>query len=133
MDCIFCKIISGEIHSLKVYEDQFALVFMDIAADVDGHMLAIPKTHVNSILDCDSNTLNSLMAAVKKVSDHCVNVCGYDGVNLLNANGESAGQSVSHFHIHIIPRNKEDGIDAWPQFGGAKYTIEEIYNNVRML
>ena len=133
MDCIFCKIANGEIPCLKVYEDRHTLVFMDIAADVDGHMLAIPKKHVKSILDCDLDALSSLMAAVKKVADHCVNRCVYDGVNLLNASGESAGQSVSHFHIHIIPRKHDDGIDAWPQFGGAKYTIEEIYNNVRML
>lgn len=132
MDCIFCRIAKGDIPSLNVYEDEHTLVFMDNAGDVDGHMLAIPKKHVKNILDCDTDTLNHLMAAVKKVAGHCVDACGYDGVNLLNASGESAGQSVAHFHIHIIPRKGDDGIDAWPQFDGAKHKAEEIYNLLRM-
>ena len=132
MNCVFCKIVNGELPSLKVYEDENTMVFMDIAKDVDGHMVAIPKKHVKSILDCDEVTLQQLMFAVKKVSCHCVDQCGYDGVNLLNASDESAGQSVPHFHIHIIPRKKDDGIDAWPQFDGAKHKIEEIHSNIKM-
>jgi len=92
---------------MKVYEDAHALVFMDIAGDVDGHMIAIPKKHVKSILDCDEENLVHLTRAVKKVATHCVDRCGYEGVNLLNASDESAGQSVPHLHIHIIPRKGE--------------------------
>ena len=132
MDCVFCKIVNGEIPGFIVYEDEHTMVFMDIAGDVDGHMLAIPKKHVKSILDCDPQTLSRLMAAVKKVSNHCVDVCGYDGVNLLNASDESAGQSVPHFHIHIIPRKKGDGIDAWPAFAGANCGIEELFQRLRI-
>lgn len=132
MDCIFCKIISGELPGKIVYEDEYAVVFMDIAEDVDGHMLAAPRKHVKNILDCDPDTLNHLMAAVKKVAAHCTEKCGYDGVNLLNASGESAGQSVPHFHIHIIPRKKGDGIDAWPAFPGAGRKLEEVYEELKM-
>ena len=132
MNCVFCKIVNGELPSLKVYEDENTMIFMDIAKDVDGHMVAIPKKHVKSILDCDEATLQQLMFAVKKVSCHCVDQCGYDGVNLLNASDESAGQSVPHFHIHIIPRKKDDGLDTWPKFDGAKCEIEKIYNIIRM-
>ena len=132
MDCIFCKIVDGEIPSRKIYENEHAMVFMDIAKDVDGHMVAIPKKHVKSLLDCDNDTLHHLMDAVKEISAHCVNKCGYEGVNLLNASDESAGQSVPHFHIHIIPRKSNDGIDAWPQFSGANYEIEEIYRKLKM-
>lgn len=132
MDCVFCKIVNGEIPSLKVYEDEHTLVFMDIAGDVDGHMVAIPKKHVKCILDCDPQALNHLMAAVKKVSGHCVDDCGYDGVNLLNASGESAGQSVPHFHIHIIPRKNGDDIDAWPKFDGAVHETEEIFQKLKL-
>ena len=132
MNCVFCKIVNGELPSLKVYEDENTMVFMDIAKDVDGHMVAIPKKHVKSILDCDEATLQQLMLAVKKVSCHCVDQCGYDGVNLLNANDESAGQSVPHFHIHIIPRKKDDGLDAWPEFDGAKQEIEEIHKKIKI-
>lgn len=132
MDCIFCKIINGEIPSMKVYEDEDTMVFMDVAKDVDGHMVAIPKKHVNNILDCDIDTLNHLMKTVKKISNYCVDKCNYDGVNLLNASDKSAGQSVPHFHIHIIPRKNNDEIDAWPKFDGANNTIEEIFEKLRV-
>lgn len=92
MDCIFCKIVNGEVPSLKVYED----------------------------------TLIHLMSTVKKVAKHCVDECGYEGVNLLNASDESDGQSVPHFHIHIIPRKSNDNVDAWPKFDGANCEIEDI-------
>ncbi|MBR4081751.1 MAG: HIT family protein [Clostridia bacterium] len=132
MDCVFCKIVRGDIPGFKVYEDDQTLVFMDIAGDVDGHMLAIPRKHVKSILDCDAETLACLMATVKKVASHCVDDCGYDGVNLLNASDESAGQSVPHFHIHIIPRKAGDGMDAWPKFDGAKHGTEELFQKLRI-
>ncbi len=128
--CVFCKIVAGEIPSMKVYEDEHSLVFMDIAGDVDGHMLAVPKRHVKNILDCDLDTLNHLMSAVKKVSNHCVENCGYQGVNLLNASDESAGQSVAHFHIHLIPRKNGDEVDAWPKFDGAKCEIEDMWKKI---
>jgi histidine triad (HIT) family protein len=132
MDCIFCKIVNGDIPCLKIYEDEYTMVFMDIAKDVDGHMLAIPKKHIKNILDCDADTLNHLMLTVKKVANHCVENCGYEGVNLLNASDESAGQSVPHFHIHIIPRKINDNLDAWPKFDGANYKIDEIYKKLIM-
>lgn len=132
MNCIFCKIVRGEVPSMTVYEDEYTVVFMDIAGDVDGHMLVIPKKHVKSILDCDSQTLHHLMTAVKKVADHCVNTCGYEGVNLLNASEESAGQSVPHFHIHIIPRKHGDGIDAWPKFTGASCNRADLYQKLKI-
>lgn len=132
-NCVFCRIVNGSIPSLRVYEDDFTLAVMDVARDVDGHMLVIPKAHCQSLLDCDEQLLAYVMAAVKKVSDHLVNNCGYQGVNLLNASGESAGQSVSHFHIHIIPRKTEDGINAWPVFPGAKHAIESVYERVKMI
>lgn len=131
MNCIFCKIIQKEIPSTIIYEDEHTLVFMDIAKDVDGHMLAIPKKHVKNILDCDTETLHHLMNTVQKVSQHCID-CGYDGVNLLNANDESAGQSVPHFHIHIIPRKHQDGIDAWPHFNGALTQPETLFQLLKM-
>jgi len=132
MDCIFCKIVNGDIPSMKVYEDEHTMVFMDIAKDVDGHMIAISKKHINNILDCDVDTLNHLMFTVKKIANHCVDECEYDGINLLNANDESADQSVPHFHIHIIPRKRNDNVDAWPNFDGAKHETEEIYEKIRI-
>ena len=130
-DCIFCKIVSGEIPGMIVFEDDSTLAFLDVAGDVDGHILVIPKRHFKNILDCDSETLFAVMQTVKTVSKHLIDDCGYEGVNLLNASDESAGQSVPHFHIHIIPRKHGDGIDAWPRFNGAKEDLEEIYKRVK--
>lgn len=131
-DCIFCKIISGEIPCRKVFEDEHTFAFMDVANDVDGHILAVPKAHRKNILDCDGETLAALMDTARKISCHLTEHCGYDGVNLLNASGESAGQSVPHFHIHIIPRKTGDGIDAWPRFEGAKKDPEEVFQSIRI-
>ena len=131
-DCIFCKIASGEIQGMRVYEDAETLALMDLAKDVDGHVLVIPKKHCKNILDCDAETLSAVMNTVKKVSLHLTEKCGYDGVNLLNASDESAGQSMPHFHIHIIPRRKNDGIDAWPTFAGAKEEIADVFERIRM-
>lgn len=133
MDCVFCRIVKGELPCYKVYEDEGTLVFMDIAKDADGHMLAIPKGHVESILDCDEETLGTLMTTVKLVSNHLVGNCGYEGVNLLNASGESAGQSVPHFHIHLLPRKSGDGLDTWPRLGGAKEPIEAMHEKLKMI
>ncbi len=131
-DCIFCRIASGEIPSRKLFEDEWTMAFMDIAKDVDGHILVIPKKHVKNILDCDEETLARVMATVKKISNHLTANCGYDGVNLLNASDESAGQSVPHFHIHIIPRKTGDGIDGWPHFDGAKQDMDEVFARIRI-
>ena len=130
--CIFCKIASGEIQGLRIYEDDKTLAFMDIAKDVDGHILVIPKEHCKNILDCDPETLWAVSQTVKTVSNHLTDHCGYEGVNLLNASDESAGQSVPHFHIHIIPRKRNDGIDAWPRFEGAKEEILSVFEKLKM-
>ena len=131
-NCIFCKIVSGEAPSMKVYEDDFTLAFMDIAADVDGHICVIPKVHCESILDCDNETLSKLIDTVKKVSEHLTKNCGYDGVNLLNASGKAADQSVGHFHIHIIPRKENDGLNTWPTLPGAKEEIKTVFERIKM-
>lgn len=132
MDCIFCSIVAGEIPCMKVYEDEHTLVFMDIARDVDGHLVAIPKKHVKSLLDCDSETLRRLMDTVQKVSRHLTSHCGYEGVNLLNASEEAAEQSVPHFHMHIIPRKGGDGVEAWPVFTGAREDAAAVWKRIVM-
>lgn len=132
MNCIFCKIISGEIPSRKIYEDDFTLAFLDAAEDVDGHTLVIPKKHVQNIFDCDPETLHHVLDMVQKVSAHYAENCGYTGVNLLNASGQTAGQSVPHFHIHVIPRKNADGIDAWPNFTGSRLPAEQIHSILKM-
>ena len=131
-DCVFCKIIKGELPCYKIFENDEVLAFLDISEDVDGHTLVVPKKHCKNILDCDTETLHSVFDAVKTISNHNVENCGYNGVNILNANDESAQQSVFHFHIHLIPRRNNDGIDAFPKFNGAKRTLAEMCENLKI-
>ena len=132
MDCVFCEIVNMNVPSRKIYEDEYTIALLDIANDVDGHTVVIPKKHVNNILDCDIETLMHLMNTVKLVSNHYVNNCGFQGVNLLNANGVEAQQSVPHFHIHIIPRKKNDGIDAWPTFKGILQSTDTMLQKLKI-
>ena len=113
-DCIFCKIIKGEIPSFKIYEDENVYAFLDIKRDTIGHTLVVPKKHFVKVLDCDDEYLSAVAVAVKKISRHFVENCGFSGVNLINASGVSAQQTVFHLHFHIIPRTDEDGLDTWP-------------------
>lgn len=132
MDCIFCKIIKGEIPSYKIYEDEYTYVFLDIAKDVDGHTLVIPKKHVENVLDCDNETLSHVINTVKKICNHYVNDCNYDGCDILNASGRAAQQSVMHLHFHIIPRKFNDGIDGFPKFEGAKNELSKMHELLKI-
>ena len=130
-ECIFCKIIAGEIPGKKIYEDDYTLAFMDVAKDVDGHTLVVPKKHVTNFLDCDQKPLHHVMDPFQKLSRHYIENCGYDGINLYSAANESSGQSVFHYHMHIVPRKSGDGVQGWPQFGGAKHSLEEIFEKIK--
>ena len=107
--CIFCKIINGEIPSYKIYEDENVLAFLDIADDYEGHTLVIPKKHYENIFEIPVEELSKVMEVVKKISNHYVSNLNFEGINICNANGECAEQTVPHFHIHIIPRKAGDG------------------------
>ncbi len=131
MDCIFCKIINKEIPSKIIYENEFVFAFLDIAKDTYGHTLVIPKKHVKNILDCDDETLYEVMKAVKKISNHYIDNCGFQGINILNSNELEAQQSVFHLHIHIIPRKKEDNIDAWPFNQSTDMDLDEVLNKLK--
>lgn len=130
-DCVFCKIIKGELPCYKIYEDDMTLAFLDISKDSDGHTLVIPKKHYKSIIDCDSEYLEAVMRTVQKVGQHYL-TCGYEGFNILNANDKSAQQSIFHLHIHIIPRKTGDNIDGYPVLNGAKKTLEEMHQILTM-
>jgi len=132
MNCLFCKIIKGEIPCYKIYEDEYTLAFLDIAKDVDGHTLVIPKKHFNNTLDCDEETLNHVMHTIKLISNHYVNNCGFSGINLINNNGTSAEQAINHLHFHIIPRLDNDNIYVFPKFQGAKHTLEDTLKKLKI-
>ena len=114
--CIFCKIIKGEIPSQKIYEDEYTYAFLDIADDYEGHTLVIPKVHYENVLDIPSDLLEKVIRTTQKVAKHYVEECGFTGVNIMNANGSDAEQSVFHLHFHILPRRNNDGRRAWVDY-----------------
>jgi len=108
-DCIFCKIVAGEIPSIKLFENDHVLAFMDIAPLVKGHALVIPKAHHNPLSQTPDEVLAQVIAVVRLIAQAQQEGLGADGVNIHQANGEVAGQVVPHLHFHVIPRFKEDG------------------------
>lgn len=106
--CIFCKIVSGEIPSFKVYEDEFVIAFLDLSQTTKGHTLVVPKKHVENIFDLDSDTAKHVMNALVKVVNILKDKLNVKSVNLVNNSGALAGQTIMHFHIHIIPRYEGD-------------------------
>ena len=132
-DCLFCKIIDGEIPSYKIYEDEYVYAFLDIACDVYGHTLVVPKCHATNVLDCDKLYLDKVIEAVQKIAKHYVDDLGYDGVNILNASGAAAEQSVFHLHFHVIPRKNGDGVKAWPFHDKHEYDlVGELFGKWRV-
>ena len=111
MNCIFCKIINGEIPCYKVYEDDKVLAFLDISQASKGHTLIVPKTHFANMLECDEETVAYMYKIANKLGNQIVNSLGAKGMNILTNVNEVAGQTVKHFHIHLLPRyNDEDGV-----------------------
>lgn len=108
-NCVFCAIAAGEIPSFKVYEDDLVLAYLDINPMSEGHTLVIPKAHTEGLLDTDDATLDALLARVKKVAAHLKTALPCEGFNILQNNGDAAGQTVKHIHFHIIPRNPATG------------------------
>ena len=126
-DCIFCKIVNGEIPSYKIYEDDNFLAFLDISQVTKGHTLVIPKKHYQDIFEIDEKAMAETYTLVNKLAKKIVEKTGASGVNILNNNKEIAGQTVFHYHVHIIPRydnNDKINID----FLESGINIEKVYD-----
>lgn len=122
--CIFCNIISGEIPSYKVYEDTNFYAFLDISQATYGHTLVIPKQHFEDLFSMPDFLLEKMLVLVKELAIKVKKATNCKGINILNNNGEVAGQSVHHFHIHIIPRYDNDNFDI--KAAGNKLSDEEF-------
>ncbi|TFB22087.1 HIT family protein [Filobacillus milosensis] len=107
-DCIFCKIIDGEIPSAKIYEDEHVYAFLDISQVTEGHTLVIPKNHKQGVFELDEETASNLFKAVPKVANAIKAAYKPKGMNILNNNGSFADQTVFHIHLHLIPRYDEN-------------------------
>jgi len=115
-DCIFCKIIKGEVPNYTVYEDDDVLAFLDIFPHAKGHTVVIPKKHIERIEELDESSAGALLLAIKKITKKIDEVLHPDGYNIGWNDGKSAGQVVPHLHIHIMPRWENDG-------GGSMHSI----------
>jgi len=107
-DCLFCKIVAGEIPATIVAEDERTIAFMDINPATRGHALVIPRAHVRDVHEIDPEDLKAVAAVAQQIAAKARERLGADGVNLLNSNGSAAWQTVFHFHMHVIPRYEGD-------------------------
>jgi len=135
-DCIFCKIVAGDIPCIKLYEDDEALVFMDIMPLNKGHLLVIPKEHYDNILEMEPDLYGRLCSLVCRLSKAVESALGPDGMNVQQLNGAAANQVVPHLHIHLVPRWEGDGvtISQWDPVPGdndeIKATAEAIQSEL---
>lgn len=115
-NCIFCKIAAGEIPSATIYEDDDFRVILDIEPASKGHALILPKEHYANLYELPEELASKALIVAKKVVTKMTDIVGCDGYNVLQNNGEAAGQTVFHFHMHLIPRYKEDDVTiTWKQ------------------
>ena len=108
-NCIFCKIANGEIPSTTLYEDEDFRVILDLGPATRGHALLLPKEHYANLFELDDELAAKVLVTARKVGEKIKNALGADGFNLVQNNGEAAGQTVFHFHMHLIPRYENDG------------------------
>ena len=131
-DCIFCRIIAGQVPCIKVYENDHVLAFLDIGPISEGHVLLIPKQHICSVDQADYEIMVEIAKVLPMLAGSIKSAMCADGYNVLCNNGASAGQVVSHLHIHIIPRNENDGVfNRWPSFQYPADKAEAIAEKIR--
>jgi histidine triad (HIT) family protein len=134
-DCLFCKIIEGQVPPSMVYGDEHVAVFAPLEKDMlsRGHLLVVPKKHYENIYDITIDELTFIMRAVKLISRKLKEAYGAEGINLLHSSGKPAQQSISHFHLHLVPRYKDDGLDTWPKTGYVEKAAGETYKKLKEL
>ncbi|MFA7709387.1 MAG: HIT family protein [archaeon] len=130
--CIFCKIAKGKMPCYKVYEDKKIIAFLDINPAVKGHTIVIPKKHYNDVFDCKDKLLEKIIKVIQKISINYKEKLGCTGVNILNASGKSAEQSVFHLHFHILPRFDDDGYKLTTQTGYVKEDLEKLAEKLKI-
>lgn len=130
-NCVFCKIVAGEIPAAKVYEDEDTLAFLDIRPINQGHTLLITKRHFPNFLETPAEVISSLIPKLQKVARAVKKGTDADGVNISVNNDRAAGQLVFHTHFHIIPRFFDDGLKHWGQRQYNNGEIEKVAANIK--
>ncbi len=131
-NCIFCKLANGEIPTATLYEDEDFRVILDANPASKGHALIIPKEHYANLYELDDELAAKVLVLAKKMITKLTDVLGCDGYNIVQNNGEAAGQTVFHFHLHMIPRYKDDGVGLqWKMGELTEEDREELLAGVR--
>jgi histidine triad (HIT) family protein len=131
-DCLFCKMVAGQIPVAKIYEDEDVLSFLDIGPISDGHTLVIPKQHFEKLHNCPPELLGRIASRLGKIAGAVTAAMNTDSYNVLCNNGRAAGQLIEHLHFHIIARKTGDGLfDRWPAYKYEQGKIEVIAEEIR--
>lgn len=130
-DCIFCKIIAGEIPAEKIYEDETIFAFMDNSPVSRGHVLVMPKKHSADFMSTDDQTLTDLIKKVRKIGTAIASAVGAPGMNFTTNNGKAAGQVIFHLHFHLIPRFSNDNLPPWPHHETTPAIRAEIAEEIK--
>ncbi len=134
-NCIFCKISGGEIPSKTIYEDEEFRVILDISPATRGHALILPKEHYANLYEMPEDVAARVMKLAKRLAGHMTEALQCDGFNIMQNNGEAAGQTVFHFHMHLIPRYVGDGNETklcWNHLELSQEEMEEIYQKLKV-
>lgn len=131
-DCIFCKIVAGELPAQVVEEDERTIAFMDISPGTRGHLLVVPRNHARDILEVEPEDLHATLDTVQRMARRVHDRLGADGVNVLNSRGAAAWQTVFHFHVHVIPRYDGDPLRLpWTPTEGDQDEIAAVARELR--
>ena len=130
-DCIFCKIANGQISSKTLYEDEYFRVILDLGPATEGHALILPKDHAANLFELSEEVASKALLVAQKMAVRMKEKLGCDGVNLVQNSGEAAGQTVAHFHIHVIPRYVNDGQNInWVPGSPAQEDLEAVCQKI---
>ena len=131
-DCIFCRIAAGEIPSATVYEDDDFRAILDLGPAAKGHTLVIPKSHSDNLLSVEPDTAAKALKVISRTANAIKEALGCDGINVVQNNGEAAGQTVMHLHFHIIPRYKNDNVNiGWQSMKPSNEELEATANLIK--
>lgn len=131
-DCIFCKIVNKQAPASVIYETDNVLCFLPKKIEVYGHTLIVPKKHFADLYDISEEILSELAGVSRKLAIAYKEKIDATGVNLMHASGKDGEQSVFHFHLHLLPRFKDDGLKTWPQLPKIEVNTEELLKKLRL-
>jgi len=131
-DCVFCRIVAGQIPSTRVYEDEHTVAFMDIGQVNPGHVLVTVKKHAANLFELDTVQAEAIARASVKISNALKSAFEPEGLSVYQANGKAAGQTVFHYHVHLLPRHAGDGMElTWPVKNPPRETLEGYAEKIR--